>query len=306
MELRHALAVEPNKCGIDQENLPEVEDMVAFCEGLVVVDEQSDIIRLVHYTTQQYIDRVSLTWTESSHKDIALACLAYLSFDQFSAGSCGNDKEFEARLQSNVLFDYCARHWGNHVRHADDKDVDKAALRFLTRGLNIKSAIQAFMVATYHFSGYTTHIPSRMEALHFTAQFGLSRIMTWLLADDGIPDIADRFGRTPLSYASEYGHLSVVELLTSSKENNVDSKDRHARTPLSWAAGSGNLEVVKKLVSCPAVDLNCKDFLSLSPLSWAARNGCFEVGKYLITRSNTAPQTRMAKLHYPGLPTTDT
>jgi hypothetical protein len=56
-ELRHALAVEKGESELDEENLPEIEDMVSVCAGLVTVDEKSEIIRLVHYTTQEYFER---------------------------------------------------------------------------------------------------------------------------------------------------------------------------------------------------------------------------------------------------------
>ena len=59
LELQHALAVEVGEPSLDKDNLPEVEDMVSVCAGLVVVDEQSDIIRLVHYTTQEYFEKTN-------------------------------------------------------------------------------------------------------------------------------------------------------------------------------------------------------------------------------------------------------
>jgi len=57
VELQHALAVEAGEPGIDEENLTQVDDMVSVCAGLVTVDEESDIMRLVHYTTQEYFER---------------------------------------------------------------------------------------------------------------------------------------------------------------------------------------------------------------------------------------------------------
>jgi hypothetical protein len=50
-ELCHALAVEPGEEELDQENIVDVEDIVSCCAGLVTVDEESNIIRLVYYTT---------------------------------------------------------------------------------------------------------------------------------------------------------------------------------------------------------------------------------------------------------------
>lgn len=40
--LQHALAVEVGEPTLDKDDLPEVEDMISVCAGLVVVDEQSD------------------------------------------------------------------------------------------------------------------------------------------------------------------------------------------------------------------------------------------------------------------------
>ena len=34
----------------------------------------------------------------------------------FNTGFCLTDKEFEARLQVNVLYDYASRNWGHHAR----------------------------------------------------------------------------------------------------------------------------------------------------------------------------------------------
>ena len=53
LELQHALAVEVGESELDEDNLPELEDMVSVCAGLVTIDEESNVIRLVHYTTQE-------------------------------------------------------------------------------------------------------------------------------------------------------------------------------------------------------------------------------------------------------------
>jgi hypothetical protein len=97
VELRYALAVEIGETELDEENLPETEDMVSVCAGLVTVDEEIDIIRLVHYTTQEYFERTQRFWFPNIQKDIARICITYLSFDTFKAGFCRTDKEFETR-----------------------------------------------------------------------------------------------------------------------------------------------------------------------------------------------------------------
>jgi len=56
-ELQHALAVEVSEVELDEDNISSIDDIVSVCAGLVTVDEESRIIRLVHYTTQEYFER---------------------------------------------------------------------------------------------------------------------------------------------------------------------------------------------------------------------------------------------------------
>jgi len=90
--------------------------MVSACAGLVTVDERSDVIRLVHSTTQEYLERTLTEWSPTAQKDIATTCVTYLSFNAFEAGFCSTDTEFEKRLRSYPLYDYAARNWGHHAR----------------------------------------------------------------------------------------------------------------------------------------------------------------------------------------------
>jgi hypothetical protein len=102
-ELRHALAVELDTSELDEENLPETGDIVSVCAGLVTVDEESGIIRLIHHTTQEYFERTWTSWFSNAPTYITKTCVTYLLFDAFQTGFCPTDGEFEARLQLNPL-----------------------------------------------------------------------------------------------------------------------------------------------------------------------------------------------------------
>jgi hypothetical protein len=95
IELQHALAVEIGEPELDEDNLPEIEDMVSVCVGLVTIDEESNIIRLVHYTTQDYFERTQSRWFPNAESDITTTCVTYLLFTAFQPGFCRTDKEFE-------------------------------------------------------------------------------------------------------------------------------------------------------------------------------------------------------------------
>lgn len=47
VELQHALATEPETEMVEDEDLVEIEILVSVCAGLVVVDDESGIVRLV-------------------------------------------------------------------------------------------------------------------------------------------------------------------------------------------------------------------------------------------------------------------
>ncbi|KAL2197095.1 hypothetical protein P885DRAFT_77574 [Corynascus similis CBS 632.67] len=111
-ELQIALGVEVGEAELDPDNIPLVQDIVSVCAGLVTVDEESKIIRLVHYTTQEYFVRTWKRWFPNAQVDITDICATYLSFRSFESGFCRTDAEFEDRLRTNRLYDYAARYWG--------------------------------------------------------------------------------------------------------------------------------------------------------------------------------------------------
>ena len=280
-ELRHALAIELDTSALDEENLPEIEDMVSVCAGLVTLDEESDIIRLVHYTTQEYFERTRMTWFPDAQKDIARACVTYLSFDTFKAGSCLTDEEFEARLQQNPLYDYAARNWGDHARAAST-EIEQPFLDFLESKAKASAASEVVMP----YGGYyrrRQRQPRPETGVHLAAYFGLREAMITLLKDGHHPDLKGTSNQTPLSWAAGNGHEAVAKALLD-KGADLESKDtEYGRTPLSWAAGNGHEAVVKLLVDKGA-DLEFKDEIGRTPLSWTAGNGHEAVVKALLDK----------------------
>ena len=170
LELQHALAVEMGEPELDEENLPQIEDMVSVCAGLVTVDEESNIIRLVHYTTQEYFERTQRDWLPNAQRVIATACIAYLSFNTFETGFCPTDEEFEARLQVNPLYDYAGRNWGHHARAAL-QEMEESVVDFLESKPKVSGSCQAMMASKLYLgdSGYSQRVPKQLTGLHLAA-----------------------------------------------------------------------------------------------------------------------------------------
>jgi ankyrin repeat protein len=323
-ELQHALAIEVNEAELDKENLTELEDMVSVCAGLVTVDEESDIIRLVHYTTLEYFERTRAFWFPKAQTYITTTCVTYLSFDTFETDSCRTHKEFEERLQQYPFYNYAAQNWGYHALAAY-LEVEQLILDFLESETKVSGSSQALIRAfeSYTWFGYNQQLP-KMTGLHLTAYFGLKEAMIALLENGHDPDSTGYgiYDRTPLSCAAERGHDAIVQLLLTKegvdpdsknyrndewtplmyavrngheavvrllleKEDvDVNSKDEDGETSLSRAASNGHLEIVKLLLEKEGVDVDSKDIYGRTPLSRAASNGHLEIVKLLLEKED--------------------
>jgi ankyrin repeat protein len=284
LELRHALAVEVGKSELDEENLPEIEDIVSVCAGLVTVDKEGDIVRLVHYTTQEYFERTQRDWFPDGETNIAKTCVTYLSFDAFEAGFCPTDKEFDVRLQLNPLYDYAAGNWGYHVRTAS-QEAEQFILDFLDNEAKM-SACSQVMLDVQRYPGSSQRVPRQITGVHLTACFGLTQMTTTLLKNGYQSDCKNTYGQTPLSWAAERGHEAIVELLVVRDDVDADSKDSNDRTPLWWAIVKGHEPVVKLLINRVDVDANSKDVYGWTPLLKAVEYGNEAVVKLLVDRDD--------------------
>jgi hypothetical protein len=190
---------------------------VSVCAGLVVIDEGSAIIRLVHYTTQEYFKRIIDKWNPSAQLDITSTCLTYLSFGIFRSGSRSSNKGFEERLRQSEFLDYAAKHWGQHILTVQD-EVYRPARLFLLHSGSISYAAQVMLVPDDKYENYSQNYPKRTTGLHLTARFGLSSLTQALLC--GLEtevtiaiNTKDSRGQTPLYLAVEHGHYGIVKLL---------------------------------------------------------------------------------------------
>ncbi|KAI1357154.1 hypothetical protein F5Y08DRAFT_271388 [Xylaria arbuscula] len=246
LELLHALAVEANQPELDEDNVPQIEDIVSACAGLVIVDEESSIIRLVHYTTQDYFQRTQSDWFPDAQSSIVTTCATYLSFNQFANGYAETDETFEERLKSHLFYNYAAHNWGYHsCKVSDSQNI----VSFLQKPAQVEASSQVLMTYNrYKWEGYSQSAPKQVTGLHLAAYFGLNEVIATLLKTFKA-DIGDSSGQTPVSWAAHNGHEATVKLLLATEKVDPDSKDINGRTPVSWAAQNGHEAIVKLLLA---------------------------------------------------------
>jgi ankyrin repeat protein len=322
-ELEHALAVEIGQSQFDKENVCTVEGIVSVCAGLVTIDDESNIIRLVHYTTQEYFERTQSNWFPNAETEITAICVTYLSFDVFESEFCQTD---ESKLQLYPLYGYAAQNWGHHARASapiPSEGVGKLILDFLESSAKVSASSQVLM-APRSKSEYTSGEPVQMTGGHLAAYFGLRDTMINLLKGGLDPDVRNNCRRTPLSFAAENGYEAVVKLLLNAGTVNPDIRASGAydepyrertplslaagnghetyykhkgRTPLSFAAENGHLSIVELLLATGEVEPDSKctgdgeDFKGRTPLAFAAANGHEAVVKLLLATGKVDPDS---------------
>lgn len=280
-ELRHALAVDKRDRDPKPSRLSPIEVIVSACASLVVADEEGDIVRLVHPTAYDYLSRTVGTWAPSAHADLATICVTYLSFHAFDRNPCSSDVEFEDRLRRYPFYQYAARNWAHHVRNA--LTLPDGVVDFLKQESQVRAASQAlFADPRSRWPDYSQDIPQKMTGLHLAACGGAALAVAELLQTVASADLADSYGRTPLSWAAACGYDDVVKLLLNSGKANPSWLSHGNRTPLSLAAASGCEGTVKVLLSHHDVNVEAADEMERVPLAWAARGGHEAVVRLLL------------------------
>lgn len=284
LELRHALAVEIGESEFDLENLPETEDLVSICAGLVTVDLESDIICLLHYTTQEYFKRSQQNWFPNAQRDIAEVCVAYLSFDRFGSERYVTTEDLEPILQEYPLYDYVARNWGFHAREGH-MQIEKIGLDFLLSDFKVSNSVQAA-------SDVIDDPPTSLSGAHLSAYFELCDNLICLIEHGLRADCIDSRRNTPLSWAAEHGRLAVAELLL--RRDDVDPNFRNAieQTPLWRAIINRHVGVVERLLQTQRVDPESRWSFGRMPLIAVAQQGNEAIFKLLLQREGVDPNSR--------------
>ncbi|KAB5542460.1 hypothetical protein GE09DRAFT_1225395 [Coniochaeta sp. 2T2.1] len=198
-ELQHALAVEVGDSELDEDNILGLERMVSICAGLVTIDGESQVIRLVHYTTQEFFQERWGEWFPTAHDDLATVCITYLSFKDFDWGRCKTYEEYTQRLRLYPLFLYAISSLGQHF-HQASSPVKQQVIDFFEEGPNLDAAVQGWSVSDRKAIGAAADLEdlfeqaSKKDALFLATCLGLEEVIESLLvkrhADPG--DTASR------------------------------------------------------------------------------------------------------------------
>lgn len=266
LELQHALAVnmELDSGNIprefDKDSIPEIDLIISSCCGLVTIDEESNVIRLVHYTTQEYFDRMRKQWFPKAETKIANVCTMYLTFDTEGelppfygyACMCWGYHACEADASSQIIHgflaneekvDYAIRTMGQIQKEAD--------IPFAIPVGTIKTSLD--LVAYFGAVDLIKKLPNILNNLLRPADLGSAlygalwneqREAVRVLLNMGADlSIKDDDGLAPLLYAMQMDDVDIVQLLLNYGAD-PNARDRCNSTPLATAVNQRSTAMV--------------------------------------------------------------
>lgn len=78
-KIQHAVAIRPGDTDLDKEFVMEGSSMSAVCAGLIIVDQRTSMVTLVHYTAKHYSEQIRSVSFPNFHASITMSCATYLT-----------------------------------------------------------------------------------------------------------------------------------------------------------------------------------------------------------------------------------
>ena len=117
--------------------------------------------------------------------------------------------------------------------------------------------------------------------LHWAAEYGHASIVSLLIAATASLNLKNKFeGRTPLYMAARNGHVFVVSMLIAAKAS-LDVQGAYGQTPLHQAANYGRVTIADMLIAAGA-SLNVRSSGGDTPLYWAVFSNEVSIASALI------------------------
>ena len=292
-ELQHALAVEPGDKFLDEELMMDGQSITQLCAGLVIVDQRTNVVNLVHYSTKSYFDDIRHVQFPGFHANITLICATYLTLDTLKGA-----KIWEM-VQKFPLACYAAQYMGDHARQSPEETLDPSILDVICHLLShpdkrkpllaLLDALDLIRSGFYSTGSAGSARPitdtedleadsaeNELPALlgtaielaeHYTSSISSNDSATTASSDGTLTDTREeepwetkiRSSRIPevtaLHLAASMGLAKIASLLLK-ETSNIDAVDETGKTALGLALERGFEKAVELLVDSGAcVDL---------------------------------------------------
>ena len=293
-ELRHALATQIGDTELDRDDLLQPRFIIECCSGLVVIDDESSIVRLVHHTLQDFLHARQQNMFPDAETQITNTCLTYLCLQEADSSQLAREVDGLAdvhrggqSLHELPFLGYASAHWGDHAKQAVPNEIDVLALKFLTNPSKIERAEQnKFQYLPMqpdlllHRRIRPRHDCGNLTGLHVAARFGLAKLLDLLLTEGLDIDAIDSHRNTALHEAAWNGHVEAAQVLLL-RGAEVEPITSEGATPLNFAVSFAHKDILLELLKYGA-DPNERFGDYWTPLHLAADKGHIEIVKKLL------------------------
>ena len=124
-KLQHALAVEPGDKILDEELMMDGQSITQLCADLVIVDQRTNVVNLIHYSTKSYFDDIRHVQFPEFHANITLICATYLTLNTL------NDAKIWEMVQNFPLACYAAQYLSDHARQSPEEALNPSILNVI-------------------------------------------------------------------------------------------------------------------------------------------------------------------------------
>ncbi|RYP43045.1 hypothetical protein DL770_011882 [Monosporascus sp. CRB-9-2] len=209
-ELQYALAVEVGEAELDEENLPQIGDMLSTFESGPCQSDNEFEERL---RSNPLYDYAAHNWGHHAREDMTQSQKVF--------GFLESKAKVEASSQALMA----VKRWSWHSKYSQEFPRQMTGLH-LAAYFGVEN-LAGFLLGS---NGPDLKDSYGRTPLSWAAANGHETIVKLLLAEGVEADSKDdEYGRTPLSWAAERGHEAIVKLLLA-KGVEADSKDaRHRR-----------------------------------------------------------------------------
>ena len=274
-ELQHALAVEPDMDTLDEEFLIEGQTITELCAGLIIINQRTSIVTLVHYTAKKYLEDVRAIRFPGFHAHITLSCATYLTLKAI------RDAPVREIVHRFPLAGYAARYIGLHARQNPEEALESSTLELICQMLSDPDKRKPFMslldglelIRSGFYSGNEPPASNEVDTAvgafvtldmdgDFEGDPNLLDVQPSEFEADNSrfgepPDLGDRITEvTALHLAASMGLAKVASMLLE-KTSDINAVDGTGKTALAVAMEKGFEKAVEFLIEQGAhVDLS--------------------------------------------------
>lgn len=280
LELQQIYATQdlPDETGLEEDDLPDADILTSVCGGLIMVDSDSQTVRLVHYTAQQYFEQFQTQKLMEARVSITNISLKYLTLPNFSSGVYITDREMAQRLDEYPFIDYAAKYWGADINLISEEELEgffPALDNLVSNSTALGATSQAFALRNGRHSNWSQEFPRNIPALVIAATFESPEILNRMVESGHGLEGKGTDGETALIRAASFGHKHNVRALLDLGADK-DARDHMNETALQRAAGNGEAGVVAALLS-RNTDVNVHTSSNWTALMSAVSSGNIQV-----------------------------